>query len=997
MQHSLTSWETLCSRIWEQILMINNIKQLMTLALAFTLPIALVVQAGESQQIEEVVVTGSYIKGTPEDAASPVDVTTREDMNLTGNPNVLEMLRSMGPIAGIDGETNQFQSNGLEAISNVNLRGLGAGRSLVLLNGSRVVPSPFFIGQDGQQFVNTNTIPTIALERVELLKDGASATYGSDAIAGVVNFITRSDFRGLEFQGAWKEVPDAADPDLEAGIIYGLGTNRFDLVVSAAIQTRGELAVRDKGWALQPFEVNSTPGGWSSIGNPGTFFPLVSVAAAIAAEQMVFAAAFPDPSCETVGGSRQSFACRFRYIEFDNIAEEEEHTQLFIEATYDLDDNLELGAEFLWAADEAPSWKTSPSYPPQALLDGDQIVVPGMPHFDDFLARNNLTDDPNWAQGAHFWGRSFGVAGPAGVGTRKYDTYRLSLDLTGEIGSDIGFLAALTWGLSEGERFTKDTRTDNLAYAYRGLGGPNCDAAAFYRDPDGSGITPGSGNLGTGNCYYYNPFTSAYAASSSSTANGVAGPGSQDSTLLNHPSLEPWLTEFLGSRPETEQVVFDLVFNGESGVNAGSGNISWAAGLQWRHDQYDNKLARNSSLQTLPCAFGIRPGESFTIPETPINGGANTIPAWTYNCIGAGAFNFLAASEPFSDEQDVLALFGELRLPFSDNFEMQVAARFEDYGGNVGNTLDPKIAIRWQIDDAFTMRASVSSAFRAPTLNQLGGEFTALSFVGQALAFKAVDTRGNSDLAPEEALTVNLGIIWAPTENIYMSLDYWSFDFDAPIILESFNDVVGNCNDEDSAIRELACSKITYQDSENPTNAGIQRIAVDYQNGPGIQTTGYDFTGTYDFESGAGLFTLGFQGTLIRNYDVESWIWAPAFDAANRLNYDTATVRPLPQLKANFFFQWSIEGHNLRASAAYVGEYDDDRMANQGFTVDRHITFDVSYNFWFNNRKTRFFTSIYNVTDEDPPLALLDLNYDPYTHNPFGRIIKVGMTHRMSF
>ena len=220
-------------------------------------------------EIEEVVVTGSYIRGTPEDAASPVDVTTREDMDLSGNPSIVEMLRSMGPIAGIDGETNQFQSNGLEAISNVNLRGLGAGRTLVMMNGSRIVPNPFFIGQDGQQFVNTNIIPTIALERVEVLKDGASAIYGSDAIAGVVNFITRSNFRGVEFQGTYKEVEDAEDPDYDIAGILGLGTDRLDFVVSGSYSKRGELKIKEKDWALTPFEENSTPGGWSSIGNPG--------------------------------------------------------------------------------------------------------------------------------------------------------------------------------------------------------------------------------------------------------------------------------------------------------------------------------------------------------------------------------------------------------------------------------------------------------------------------------------------------------------------------------------------------------------------------------------------------------------------------------------------------------------------------------------------------------------------------------------------------------
>lgn len=932
-----------------------------------------------AEVMEEVVVTGSYIRGTPEDAASPVDVTTREEMDITGNPNIVEMLRAMGPIAGIDGETNQFQSNGLEAISNVNLRGLGAGRTLVLLNGGRIVPSPFFIGQDGQQFVNTNAIPTIALERIELLKDGASATYGSDAVAGVVNFITRSDFRGVEFQGAYKDIQDAEDPDYEASVIFGFGTDRLDVVISAGYQFRGEVPVRDKDWALRPFAENSTPGGWSSIGNPGTFFPL-------AAPGFV-----PDPDCETVGGSLQGPFCRFRYTEFDNIAEEEEHYQVFIETTYDVSDTMSWHTEFLYSVDEATEWKTSPSYPPQALLAFDQIVVPGMPHFDDFLARNPQLDPADWALGAFFWGRNFGVAGPAGVGPREYDTYRFSTGLTGEMDNGIGWDAKITWGYSEGYRFTKDTRTDNLAYAYRGMGGPNCDRAAFYADPAGSGIEPGQGD-----CLYYNPFTSGYTASQSATAFGVPGPGSENTALNNDPSLEPWLIEFLGSEPETEQVVFDLVFNGFTDIVAGGGNVAWAAGFQWRQDDYENNLVDNSNLQITPCAFGIQPGETFSLPATPINGGADIVPGWDYTCIGAGAFNFLAASQPFSEDQDVYAFFGELQVPFSDNFEMQIAARFEDYGGDVGSTFDPKVAGRWQVNDTVTLRGSISSSFRAPTLNQLGGEFTSLSFVTPALAFKAVDTTGNPDLEPEEAITTNFGLIWEPNDRTYISLDYWKFDFKSPIILESFNDVVNNCFDTTSPINELACGKITFLDpTAPPSGAGIQRIAVDYQNGPDIETDGIDFQASYDFFLEDGELTLGIQGTVINEYEVDGWIWADGFSAEGRLNANTSTVRPLPDLKSNVYANWTMGGHNIRLDGFYVAEYDDERSSvPAGTEVDDHWTFDLHYNYRFNGENTRIFASVYNVSDEDPPMVRLDLNYDPYTHNPFGRIFKVGITHR---
>jgi len=934
-------------------------------------------------EIEEVVVTGSYIRGTPEDASSPVDVTTREDMDITGNPNIVEMLRSMGPIAGIDGETNQFQSNGLEGISNVNLRGLGAGRTLVLLNGGRVVPNAYFIGQDGQQFVNTNAIPTIALERVELLKDGASATYGSDAVAGVVNFITRSDFRGVEFQGAFKEIPDAEDPDYEAGLIIGFGTDRLDVVASASFQYRGEVMIREKDWALKPFPANSTPGGWSSIGNPGTLFPRAAPGFR------------PDPDCNTVGGSAQGPFCRFQYSQFDNIAEEEEHTQVFVESTYQIDDVTSFHAEFLWASNEAPEWKTSPSYPPQSLLGGDQILMPGMPHYDDFLARNGLENDPDWAAGALFWGRTFGVAGKNGEprqGPRDTDTMRLSLGLEGEFSETVRYTAKASWGQSEGYRFTPDGRTDNLAYAYRGMGGPDCDRAAFYADPTGSGIVPGGGNVGNGDCYYYNPLTSGYTASAAVGAQ--TPPGSENASLNNPVWLQDWLEEDLGSEPETEQIVLDFILSGETDIVTDGGNVAWAAGAQWRYDSYKSNPANNSNLSILPCAFGIQPGESFTIPETPINGGADVIPGWTYTCGGAGAFNFLAASEPFDDDQDVFAVFGEVQVPFTDRLEAQFAARFEDYGGGVGSTFDPKVALRWDATDTLTVRTSISSSFRAPTLNQLSGRFTSLSFVGAALAFKAVDTTGNPDLEPEEAITTNFGVIWQPNDNAFFSIDYWNFDFKSPIILESFNDIVTNCANDSSPIQDLACGKIVFQTPGDRTTQ-ISRIAVDYQNGPDIETSGIDWNASYDFMVNDSILTLGFQGTYIMKYKVDSWIWADGFDAEGKLNANTSTVRPLPDLKANFYVNWSMGGHNLRLDSFFVSEYDDDRgNVPAGTTVDDHMTFDLHYNYRFNNDNTRLFASVYNLTDEDPPFVRLDLNYDPYTHNPFGRIIKVGVQHR---
>ena len=176
--------------------------------------------------VEEVVVTGSYIKQSPEDSALPIDVVDSEELLNMGNPSVVELVKTLGVSSGTDGETNQFQSNGLEGTANINLRGLGAGRNLVLLNGKRNNFSPYPVAEQQQLFVDINNIPGVALSRVEVLKDGAAATYGSDAISGVVNFITRSDFEGLEIAASHKMIADS-DGDSDFGLIWGqdMGAN----------------------------------------------------------------------------------------------------------------------------------------------------------------------------------------------------------------------------------------------------------------------------------------------------------------------------------------------------------------------------------------------------------------------------------------------------------------------------------------------------------------------------------------------------------------------------------------------------------------------------------------------------------------------------------------------------------------------------------------------------------------------------------------------------
>jgi iron complex outermembrane recepter protein len=153
-------------------------------AIALSGSMAAYAQEDDERKLGTVTVTGSLIQGTPEDAALPVDVLTAEDLRLQGNPSALDMIKSLPVSSGVLGDTNQFdgRAQGSEGSGTVNLRGLGASRTLVLLDGKRLAPNPFAFAGNGS--VDTNILPLAAVGRIEILKDGAAATYGSDAVAG---------------------------------------------------------------------------------------------------------------------------------------------------------------------------------------------------------------------------------------------------------------------------------------------------------------------------------------------------------------------------------------------------------------------------------------------------------------------------------------------------------------------------------------------------------------------------------------------------------------------------------------------------------------------------------------------------------------------------------------------------------------------------------------------------------------------------------------------
>ncbi|HMP63112.1 MAG TPA: TonB-dependent receptor plug domain-containing protein, partial [Phenylobacterium sp.] len=195
------------------------------LAMGAALPAAAQSQA---TMVEEVVVTGSFIARTPEDAALPVDVIGTQELERRGSPSMVQLIKTIPSSGAVIGENNRFGAgNGAATINLRNLNSTVTGpRTLVLLNGRRVGSTTRALGS-----VDVNMLPNSAIARVEVLKDGAAATYGSDAIAGVVNFITRNSFNGLELSGQYQAI-QGSDGDFELGAIWGWQGDRSNLMIT---------------------------------------------------------------------------------------------------------------------------------------------------------------------------------------------------------------------------------------------------------------------------------------------------------------------------------------------------------------------------------------------------------------------------------------------------------------------------------------------------------------------------------------------------------------------------------------------------------------------------------------------------------------------------------------------------------------------------------------------------------------------------------------------
>lgn len=978
-------------------------------------------QPQEPSEVREVVVTGSAIRGTPEDAALPVDVIGQEELERQGTPSVVELVKSLPVSNGVLGDTNQFDSRaqGTEGSGSVNLRGLGAPRTLVLLNGRRLAINP--LAAAGGGVVDTNMLPIAAVGRVEVLKDGAAAIYGSDAIAGVVNFITRENFDGLELSADYKYI-DGSDGDYSVSALYGWQGENADVLLSVGYQHRSVLELTDRDFADREY-LENPEGGWTALGNPSTLLSFGPPTTGPGPTPQIFR----DPQCAALGGypgfSGATPACIGHFVEWDNLIEKEEHYQAYGEVNVELAPNHTFHVEGLYGKTEVPEFETSPSYallasptsevfanaepvgpggviPASTLYAGRYYIPRNAPGLVDFVSKNTQYADlleygaalvnplarPMLLGGNPLFGTDRGSS----LGKRFYEAYRVSGGFTGDLPfGGLGYDVALTYSQETGSRVSVDSFANRFALALQGFGGPNCD-----KEPNTPGI---QGSAGQNGCLYFNPL------SNSIQMNPITGQTNPqyNPALANDVDVIRWFFQPQRTSHAERLFVLDAVINGPVGFELPGGDVQFAAGVQFRRDIYEIDVNAAGNAQVNPCI--------------------NTPDYFVTNCTGAarnGPNVFLGTFTPQKVDQDVYAVFGELQIPVTDDINVQIAARYEDYGGEVGSTFDPKISARWQIIDQIALRGSVGSTFRGPPTAYLNdNSVTSLQQI--AGGFRAVDVVGNPNLQPESAITYGFGVI-LDVGNFRGSLDYYKFKFEDSIVAEPVSTFVnavfpsnlgptGRCGE--AAVAALQ-SRFTFGGDGTCSSTNISRLRTFFVNSAPVNTSGLDFIGEYDLPDVlGGEVTVGGTGTYILEYVIDPLTIGgiqsgESFDAVGLLNYQTTAV-PLPEWKGQLFLDYDRDIHSVRLSLNYIDGYTDQRTSpfasnvyrdssgnfvtiSAGKEIDAFVTVDATYRVelpW----DTTAIISIDNVLDEDPPFARLDLSYDPFTANPYGRTIKVGV------
>ncbi|WP_374572080.1 TonB-dependent receptor domain-containing protein [Phenylobacterium sp.] len=981
-------------------------------------------QASEAvSQVQEVVVTGSLIRGTPVDAALPVEVFSRQQLEERGSPTALEFAKSLTISGPTTGESYYFGGPALTGSVNYNLRGLGSDKTLILLNGRRMDP-------------NTSNIPSIALARTEILKDGAAVTYGADATGGVVNFITRDHFVGLEMQAQYKYV-DGSDGDYSAGVLGGVGDGPVNFMWSAEYEHRSRLHALDRDFthnSLDPTKPGYNPAPWSTFTNLAGWAPrgaLPAVPSATANGEfgapLGLVSDFTPASCAAVGGRYDNaYTCAYNYIPYYNLVENTDTYRAYAQLNAKITDDMEFHGEVAYGQVTVPQVFGSPSQPMirgPALAPGAtfQLYVPiTNPYAAAFAAANGVVGASGFTPVtyrllAHGGNSALGGGDGFGVPDRiDNKVWRVSGGLKGQFGDWAGLAKGIGYdfAVTYNESVSYNTHPDTIGYrvqeALNGFGGPNCHAADL--DPTRFG-TQNPAAAGQNGCMWWNPFSSSFAGQpvrNLSNPNYVAG--SENSAELTRWMFDPRATE-----TTNRSLTTDLVFDGRAGIHLPGGDVGWALGGQLRYFKTSESIPDPLYNGTVECAWphGTTSANGVGSSNLDANPAATTDPNFR-GCTpdAPGPFVLFAPNPPDSAHRNQYSVFGELEIPVFDDLNFQLAARHEEFSGGLGATVY-KIAGKWHVWGPLSLRGSYGTNYQTPPISVIPGAVTiaARNYTVAGGNWLAAQFITDSNLKPETAKSWNIGAIWrsrgfSPDHDFRLIIDYFDIRTQdqigqiadpnqiADLVFNGAGGVTTTC---DPAVQPLL-NRVTFN---TPCVVGMSAvgafssISTRYGNGPGQTTNGFDIQADYDMPLAAGDLSLNVTATRITELrtgatELDGVVISTGDDRLGTLNFATF-AQAAPKWRANFSANYRLDRHNFRLGVNYVSAVKDERPGVQyGENGREWITVDFTYRLAFSD-DLAFTATVENLFDRDPPPAQEEFGYDPWTANPLGRTIQVGV------
>jgi len=843
----------------------------------------------QEKEEQKLTIVGSHIQRSDMEGPSPVASLSAEDIALTGVTDVIGLFSKL-PISGQGTFSTQANSSDDTANggSSVSLRGLGADSTLILVNGRRVSVSPFAKNID-TAFVDINNIPVNAIERIDILKDGASAIYGSDAIAGVINIVLKDDFEGVEISGKAGTTADGGGEETNLSILWGNVTETSSHTFILDYFNREEILYADRDYSRSANQAALRPGDplavdfRSSSGIPGTI--------ALASDPTVRVPdTFGNDVCAPEDIDTANNLCRYDYAPHMTMIPATERFSFNYMGKRELSDNVTLFTELNGQnARTIVKGAGSPSFN-ELFMDGNNpnhpfAGDPASPFFQQDLTMRRRTVE---------------------IGNRKkvVDTnyYRTVIGLEGEWDE---------WNWETAVSFIRNHSVE------RGVDGfPN-----IIRMQES--IDNGS----------YNPFE----------------PSQNSQDVLDY--IETQTTRVGKSTNKS----FDATISGPI-ASMDAGDVMLAVGFEYREE----------SISDNPDDQFLR-GEVFGTEATQANG-----------------------------SRDNTSIYAELALPLTETFEAQLAVRSEDYS-DFGSTTNPKVAFRWTPTDNMVLRGSYGTAFRAPSLHQLGLGRTdespnlvdtvrcnAVGNVNNACVpqeYTAVFS-GNPDLGPEESTSYNFGLVYDFSEDFSLSVDYYNYEIE-DIIDSDTQFVFSNFGADPNVVERLP--------SADPNDPGeVVRIFDSFQNIGDLNTSGLDFDVRYKLTTDMGDFNFGY----ILNWVLEYEDLRPDGNGGQRVNRQEGDFEQ-PEMRWTLSGGWSRNDHSAYVALNFIDEFKGDADAGFGDeTIDSMLTVDASYSFnGFEN--TTITVGATNLFNEEPPYSHADfMGFVPSTHSGQGRFSYVRATYR---